>query len=938
MDSSSLTDASPESYRRSSPFVIVSYVIRGFAIASTGKLLGLLVKGSGGAGLALYALSVLRTFGVHWSFRLLVVCFCVLIVQLVISSIKYATLQFRYDDNKISAKTGFRAQKVLDFDWFNVRSILLTQSAIQRRLNLASVSLVTAGSSKNTIEIPYIPYSLALEWESRVKEQEIQTEDRIRETAETDPSLAENEVSADEQQGELVHKLNFRNLARGSFANGNVLVDALFGFVLLGVAYCVYRFIYQIVMLSPNIFELDDSGPFRLFREQISSLVRDLPTNFVADTTSLLEAFQQFTGLAITQFPQGKLLFFISLSLILASLFYVINRIWYVVKYYNFELTQRGIHLQAEDGLTKKTRLTIRRDRVQTTSFRANFVERSLNRGNASLESASKFDCTIPFVTMECANRILRSVTDEASTPVSVSPFSQSFTPIHVLSLVQNLFIQVVFLLPLALIFIATFIPVSRGLIWPYSLVLIGYAVIKIFIRWKKKGYIIDNDFLLLKEGGASWSSVKVAPLNKVQSMSIKQSWIQRMRDRATINFHLASGVQAIPFLGLSVAEAMQRTVEARIRGEGDTLDESVEDETARDWKSLPQRYIVSRVIGKLLTSVLLLVPVFFAIAWGIHWWFSVSYERLTWFLVFAWSVIVIWRIVAVCLKVPRYRYTYGNDDIVVKESFLAKQTETVRYSRLQSVSTSNGLIDAFFGLCDLNLFTAESAVYVCGIDRREAFRLQEHIASRIIEVSSEGNDALTMTEQGSSSADSVASATDSDANTELEDSENENEELSLSWRKFSGWRREIIARLGLIVLGLPWLLLTSAFVVFTTQEYWLPENGEHIFSFVLSWYFYVGTWLILSFLIGSGPFIEIPRKRYSVSANALRYKDGWLRREHRFVPLNRIQNVSISATIFDRVFGARSIKIATASDEEITLEYLSEVDAEALREQLLTD
>ena len=915
--------------------VIVGYVIRGFAVASTGKLLGLLVKGSGGAVLALYALSVLRTFGVHWSFRLLVVCFCVLIVQLVISLIKYATLQFRYDDNKISAKTGFRAQKVLDFEWFNVRSILLTQSAIQRRLNLASISLVTAGSSKNTIEIPYIPYSLALEWENRVKEQKIQTEDRIRETAETDPFLTENEVSADEQQSELVHKLNLRNLVRGSLANGNVLSDARLGFILLGVAYCAYRFVYQIVMLSPNIFELDDSGPVRLFREQTASLVRDLPTNFVADTSSLLEAFQQFTGLAITQFPQGKLLFFISLSLILASLFYVINRIWYVIKYYNFELTQRGIHLQAEDGLTKKTRLTIRRDRVQTTSFRANFVERSLNRGNASLESASKFDCTIPFVTIECADRILRSVTDEASKPVSVSPFSQSFTPVHVLSLVQNLFIQVVFLLPLALTFIATFIPVSRGLIWPYSLLLIGYAVIKIFIRWKKKGYIIDNDFLLLKEGGASWSSVKVAPLNKVQSMSIKQSWIQRMRDRATINFHLASGVQAIPFLGLSVAEAMQRTVEARIRGEGDTLDEFVEDETARNWKSLPQRYIISRVIGKLFTSVLLLVPVFFAIAWGMHWWFSVSYELLTWILALVWGAMAIWRVVVVYLKVPKYRYAYAPDDIVVKQSFLSKMTETVRYSRLQSVSTSNGYIDGFFGLCDLNLVTAESEVSVSGLDRLEAANLREYIATRMIEISSTGTDALTMIEQGLSSADSEADDTELDANTKLEASTKENEDLP--WRKFSGWTKEIITRVGVIVLGLPWLLLILAFIVFTTQEFWLPESGEHIFSFVLSWYFYVGTWLFLSLLMGVGLFVAIRTNSYIVSADALRYKKGWFR-EHCVVPLSRIQNVSISSTIVDRIFGARSVKIATAADDEITLEPLRDVDAEELREQLLSD
>ena len=936
MDKSPLSHANPESYRRSSPFVIVSYVVRGFAIASTEKLVGLLVRGSGGAVLALYALSALQMFGVHWSFRLLVVCFCVLIVQLVVSLFKYATLQFRYDNNKISAKTGFRTQTALDFEWFNVRSILLIRSAFQRRLNLASISLVTAGSSKNTIEIPYIPYSLALEWENRVKEQKIQTEDRVPDAADTDPPAAENEISVEEQQAELVHKLNFRNLVRASLASGNILVDALFGFFVLGIAYCVYRFIYQILMSAPNIFELDDMGPFTLFRSQINEMVHDFPANFVADSTSLLEVFQQFTGLAITQFPQGRLLFFISLSLILASLFYVINRIWYVVKYYNFELTERGIHLQAEDGLTKKRRVTIRRDRVQTTSFRANFVERSLNRGNVSLENASKFDCRIPFVTTACADRILRSVTDKASAPVSLSPVDQSFSPIHVLSFVQNLIIQVVFFLPVALILIATFIPLSRELIWPYSLLLFGYAVIKIFIRWKRKGYIIDNDFFLLREGGASWSSVKVALLNKVQSMSIKQSWIQRMRNRATINFHLASGVQAIPFLSLSVAEAMQRAVEARIRGDGDALGEFDKDESAKDWKSLPQRYIVSLAIGKLLTSVFLLVPVFVAIAWAIHSWLSVSYTLLTWILALAWGAMAIWRVATVCLKVPKFRYACGHDDIVVKESFLSKQTKTVRYSRLQSVSTANGLINGFFGLSGLNLYTAEDEVNVRGLDWREAFRLREYIAKRLIETSSTGTDALTMTEHGASSVDSEAVETAAGTTITFDDSTSESD--SLPWKKFCGWTQEIVMRTGIIILLIPWLLLILAMVVIPTHEYWLPENGEHVFSFVLSWYFYAGIWLVLSLWVGSGPFIAIPRKGYSVSADALRHREGWLFRVHRFVPLSRIQNVSIAATIYDRIFKVRSVKVATASEDEITLASLSLEDAEELRAQLLSD
>lgn len=250
--------------------------------------------------------------GAHWFIRLLVVCFCILVVQLAISVFKYFTLQFRSNDKQISAKKGFFRQQILDFDWFNVRSFVLTRSVLQRRLNFASISLVTAGSSENSIEIPYIPYSLALEWERRVKEQDSQIDNRGLEGAGKDSTSFDDKVR-DEEPSQLMHKLNPRKLVHASFAGGNVLFDALFGLFVVGLGYCVYRFFYQILIRTPNIFELNENLPLQLFRGQVSATLRDLPMNFRTDTTSLIEAFQQTTGLAIAQSLHGKIFFFTSL-------------------------------------------------------------------------------------------------------------------------------------------------------------------------------------------------------------------------------------------------------------------------------------------------------------------------------------------------------------------------------------------------------------------------------------------------------------------------------------------------------------------------------------------------------------------------------------------------------------------------------------------------
>lgn len=933
-------------YQRSSPLVILSYVIRGFAVASTGKLFGVLLKGGGGAILALYALGTLKMFGLHWSFRLLVLCFGVLIVQLVISVFKYWTLRFRSDDKKVSTKTGLRSQKILDFDWFNIRSILLTQSPLQRLLKVADISLVTAGSSDNTIEIPYIPYSLALEWENRVKSQ---TVEQVPSQPDADSSMIDSEVESAEQLSELIHKLSFRDLLRATIANGNVLVDVIFGFVVLGVAYVVYRFVYQILMHAPSVFELNE-GPFEILLEQVGATMSDLPTNFAADTTAFVESIQQFTGLAITQHSHGQLFLFISIALIASIVFYLIRRILYVFSYHNFALTHQGIHLRSEFGLRTKNRLTIRRDRVQSTSFSTNFVERSLNRGNVELDSVSKHKnlrSRIPYVTNDCADRVLHLVNDEARTPITVSPFAQRFTPLHVLNLVHDLVIHVVLVLSVSLVLIATFVPFTRGLIWPYSLFLVGYAIVATWISWKQDGYTINNDFLLQKKGGIGSWSVKVVPLQKVQRVSIKQSWIQRRSNRSTVRFRLASETLFIRYLNLPKAEEMKNVVERRISGYEDAMENEEANETTTNWHSLPKRAVVRRAIGKLLTSIIFFIPLLFGLAFAIHSWFSVSYEALKLPIVIAWFGLALWRIVVVCLKIPKYRYGYSDVDFTVKESFLARETETVRYSRLQSVSTLNTFVAWLYGLSNLYLYTAEGSIIVRDLDQREAVRLREYISARLLEVSSTGSDSLTMSEQGTTLLDSHSIKTPADGNEVQATSENENEQIE--WRKFAGWGREITTTVLLVLFGLPLALAMFGLPILTFLTLlilapWLPElaanidnhlnEGEQLWT--IFWIIF-SIWAVLAIRIGSGPFLDIPFKGYSITPTVLRYKDGWLAQEHQFVPRNRIQSVNVSSTFLDRLFKVRTVEVET-SNESVILKYLSEADAEALHKELTDD
>ena len=948
MNQSANTESRTETYQRSSPLVIISYFFRNFSLLGTGQLLGKFVSSTGVtagvAGLTLWGLSAI---GVHWSWRLTLLILGVLATKLVTSIIKFFTFQFRADATKISTTAGFATRKTIDFDWFQVRSILFRQSRFQRRLKLASVSLVTAGESDNTIEIPYIPVTLAREWEHRVKEQVEQTDAEITAAGTADIVSA---ASAELETNHL-HELNGRELWQANFVNGNILSEGLGGFLVLGITYGLIRLLHQILMSSPDLTDIGAEHPFEFFGDHLSKWFDNLQAYIVADATRLLEYVQSVSGISLDQNLFGRVLFFASVSILVAIVFYLLNRIIYFIYNYDLELTKSGMNLALQRGLFTRRELTIRRDRVQKVSFTTNFIEPSINRGDLTLDQASSNNdhaFTIPFVTTAGGNSILRLVQGDSLAELTLSPSKQWFTSFHVMSLVSDMMFRTVIGMSLFLLFIALVIPVFRDLLWPYSLLLYGFSVISTFVRWQRKGYRIQDDFLWLRTGSIGARQISVSPLKKVQQVSIKQNWIQRPRNRATIKFHYVPREEEIPYLDLPVAEAMKSTVEATLRG--DTEEPSAqteEDELAVSWRQLPKRYIVRRAVGKFLTSITLFIPLFVVIAVGLKWTLSISYDQSTIPLTIAWSVLVLWRIVVVCLKVPKYRYGLSSDGLTTKESFLSKQTEVVRFSRAQAVTTDNSLIDRLFRLSNLTLYTAASDVWVRGLPSKDAYRFREFIAAQMMQTASTSSDALSMTATSTKIQNTQANEIDQVVEAKVEESCGDHEENE--WRKFTGWWYQLIPIIGAVTVGIPMALLIFGIPIFIVvvallsgpdSEWFAVTNDLDSVAVIsnldsLSWPIFFGIWGVVAAWFVQAIVFSIPFKRYLVSDTALRYKEGFLARRYEFIPLSRIQNVKISSHFLQRLFKLRAVTVETAN-HSITLEYLSEVNAEELRKQLL--
>jgi putative membrane protein len=91
----------------------------------------------------------------------------------------------------------------------------------------------------------------------------------------------------------------------------------------------------------------------------------------------------------------------------------------------------------------------------------------------------------------------------------------------------------------------------ARGAVWPYlapllipTLIILGGLAITVLVRWlawRRTGYAIDGDRLLVRTGW--WQrKVSVLPTAKIQSVDLRESFISRLFGIASLQFGVAGG------------------------------------------------------------------------------------------------------------------------------------------------------------------------------------------------------------------------------------------------------------------------------------------------------------------------------------------------------------------------------------------------------------
>ncbi|MEE3393391.1 MAG: PH domain-containing protein [Lachnospiraceae bacterium] len=83
-----------------------------------------------------------------------------------------------------------------------------------------------------------------------------------------------------------------------------------------------------------------------------------------------------------------------------------------------------------------------------------------------------------------------------------------------------------------------------------------------------------------------------------------------------------------------------------------------------------------------------------------------------------------------------------------------------------------------------------------------------------------------------------------------------------------------------------------------------------------------------------AAPFVRYARLRYSFSEDEIRIREGFINVTETIIPIERLQQISMSSGPFDRMFGLTAVNVTTAGGET-TIRFLEKERARKITEDL---
>ena len=270
--------------------------------------------------------------------------------------------------------------------------------------------------------------------------------------------------------------------------------------------------------------------------------------------------------------PETELLLVFGPATALVGLvaFWMLTGFLQVLRYYGFELTQRGDELRYERWLLQRYSGTVPLSKVQTVSIQENVLARALGYASVVIQTAgyapgqdgSQVESAVPIANRDRAFSLARAVE-----PFDEIEFERPPTRARTRYIARY---------TLALLGVTGLLRLGHAVtdalsLWYVPLAALLAVPVAAHLKWKHLGYYADDDHVVTRRGFWRRRTV-VVPYDRVQTVLSSQTVFQRRRSLGTVTVDtagsggFASGDAVAVDIDTTVAEELRETLAASLQ------------------------------------------------------------------------------------------------------------------------------------------------------------------------------------------------------------------------------------------------------------------------------------------------------------------------------------------------------------------------------------
>lgn len=428
----------------------------------------------------------------------------IILTTFVTKLINYFYFSYQVVGDELIIKKGWLNKSTTAVKLDKIHEVNLNQKFTHKIIGLYLVNIDTAGSSSTEIEINGIDFQKALALKDVLTSSvEINQEPTTVLSEENDESIIEDQ-SADKIKISLISLIKI-GLTRNYLQTFGLLI----------------AFSFQIIDQLQDFFYKDDASVY----------------------DDIFEAsYDEYLGLV------GVALFFGLIALVV-----IFNLARTLLTYYNYQINLKDKHLTASYGLTDSHIISVPANKVQMFQFQQNYFQKLMNLFEVKIkqvesneDNKKKKGLIIPGANHLELNTLFNVIFSN-----NLIDLKNGYKP-HIRVLAIKI---AIFCIPAIITLIILYFTDSLLFSWvilPFFIL----GCLLIYMGYKNEKMIFKDDFVILKSG--IWDiSTTYLPIDKIQKVSISQSYFQEKRQIGSLNLYTAAGIITLYYYDFNMLQRM---------------------------------------------------------------------------------------------------------------------------------------------------------------------------------------------------------------------------------------------------------------------------------------------------------------------------------------------------------------------------------------------